>query len=491
MEAWNGIRALDYLETRPEVDRTKFGVTGRSGGGAYSWWIAALDERIKVAAPTAGITTLHNHVTDGAIEGHCDCMFMVNTERWEFDRVAALVAPRPLLICNTDKDLIFPLDGVVETYNRARELYRRVGQEANIGIHIAEGGHKDTQPLNTGEFHWMNRFLKGADLMELTDEPARKLHKPAELKVFASLPADEKVTTADEWFVPAAGQPKVPANAAEWTANRDQLLKALRRDSFRSWPADKAFASATKQSEAVADGLKLSKWEFASEEPLRSTLWVLHRDGLKPEELEMVVLNVLDDQGWQEFQALGASIFPAHFPGAQANGSALADHRQLLLNSKRAMAYVCPRGAGPTSFAERSEKKRTHLLRRFQLLGETIESGQVWDIMQSTAALRSIPGFAKAPLSLQSQKEMATNALYASLFIPEVKQLDLHQLPASQRQGPTYLNVLRYMDVPQAVALAAERSTVAIHSENAEAWQYPRAVASALSWGEGRVQIRK
>ena len=66
-----------------------FGLTGRSGGGAYSWWIAALDERIKVAVPTAGITTLKNYVLDGAIEGHCDCMFMVNEERWDFDRVAA------------------------------------------------------------------------------------------------------------------------------------------------------------------------------------------------------------------------------------------------------------------------------------------------------------------------------------------------------------------------------------------------------------------
>ncbi|MGE3317408.1 MAG: alpha/beta hydrolase, partial [Planctomycetaceae bacterium] len=46
VEAWNGIRALDYLETRPEVDKEKLGVTGRSGGGAYSWWVAALDERI-------------------------------------------------------------------------------------------------------------------------------------------------------------------------------------------------------------------------------------------------------------------------------------------------------------------------------------------------------------------------------------------------------------------------------------------------------------
>jgi acetyl esterase/lipase len=68
VEAWNSIRALDYLETRPEVDRTRLGVTGRSGGGAYSWALAALDERIKVACPTAGIADLQNHVVDGCMK---------------------------------------------------------------------------------------------------------------------------------------------------------------------------------------------------------------------------------------------------------------------------------------------------------------------------------------------------------------------------------------------------------------------------------------
>jgi dienelactone hydrolase len=97
VEAWNSIRALDYLATRPEVDPNRFGVTGRSGGGAYSWWLAALDDRIKVAAPVAGITDLQNHVVDGTVEGHCDCMFVVNTYRWDYPEVAALVAPRPLI----------------------------------------------------------------------------------------------------------------------------------------------------------------------------------------------------------------------------------------------------------------------------------------------------------------------------------------------------------------------------------------------------------
>ena len=116
VEAWNCIRSLDYLQSRPEVDGDRIGVTGRSGGGAYSWWIAALDDRIKVAVPVAGITSLRNHVVDGCVEGHCDCMYPLNTYRWDFAEVASLVAPRPLLISNSDKDRIFPLNGVVDVY---------------------------------------------------------------------------------------------------------------------------------------------------------------------------------------------------------------------------------------------------------------------------------------------------------------------------------------------------------------------------------------
>ena len=83
VEAWNSIRAIDYLISRPEVDATRIGMTGRSGGGAYSWTTTALDDRIKIAVPVAGITTLKNYVVDSCITGHCDCMFFVNTYRWD------------------------------------------------------------------------------------------------------------------------------------------------------------------------------------------------------------------------------------------------------------------------------------------------------------------------------------------------------------------------------------------------------------------------
>ena len=65
VECWSAIRALDYLESRKEVDPKRIGVTGRSGGGATSWWIAAADDRVQCIIPVAGITDLQCQICEG------------------------------------------------------------------------------------------------------------------------------------------------------------------------------------------------------------------------------------------------------------------------------------------------------------------------------------------------------------------------------------------------------------------------------------------
>src|SRR5881296_959217 len=102
VECWNGIRGIDYLVSRPDVDPEKIGVTGISGGGAATFWIAAADERVKVAVPVSGMADLQSYVPNRVINGHCDCMFLYNTYQWPWTRIAALVAPRPLLFVNSD-----------------------------------------------------------------------------------------------------------------------------------------------------------------------------------------------------------------------------------------------------------------------------------------------------------------------------------------------------------------------------------------------------
>ena len=78
VEVWNAIRALDYLETRPEVDMKRIGLTGISGGGAMTWYTAAVDERIAVAAPSCSTFTYGSQAEHWLASGQCDCIYTMN-----------------------------------------------------------------------------------------------------------------------------------------------------------------------------------------------------------------------------------------------------------------------------------------------------------------------------------------------------------------------------------------------------------------------------
>ena len=489
VEAWNCIRALDYLETRKEVDPKRFGVSGRSGGGAYSWWIAAIDDRIQVAVPVAGITDLENHVIDGVIEGHCDCMFMVNTYRWDYSQVAALVAPRPLLISNTDKDPIFPLEGVVRIHDKVRRIYRLNDAGDKLGLQITEGPHLDAQELHIHAFHWFNRFLKGGTTP--IEKPAVSFFEPEQLKVFERNPPDEINTTIHETFVPLAETPTIPENAEAWSAQRDAWLTGLREKSFRGWPEEGEPLDMKEAFSAERESLRLAGYDFISQQNIPLRLYVLHKAGL--ESPELVVLNALDEQDWREWLANVRTAFADELSdeiAVEADGEAFASLQKMFTSFPWAMAYVAPRGVGPTVW-DQAPKKQIQNRRRFMMLGQTLEGMQVWDVRRAAQALRGLPSLQKTPLWLQGKRQTAGIALYASLFEPDIARLDLWELPPSHREGPNFLNVMRYLDTPQAVAMAAERSNLRLYQSDESGWEYPQAVAAKLAWSAKRVQIRK
>ncbi len=490
-EAWNCIRALDYLETRPEVDPTRIGVTGRSGGGAYSWWIAALDDRIRVAVPVAGITSLHNHVVDGTVEGHCDCMFMVNTYRWDFPLVAALVAPRPLLISNTDKDSIFPLEGVVDVHAKTRRIYRLYNASDKLGLQITEGPHKDTQVLHIHAFQWFNRFLKGDETPIGT--VAEKLFEVEQLRVFDELPADQRNTTIQETFTQTA-ESDLPQSASDWETMTAAWKKQLAEKTFRGWPAQgesQARLAVRPAFDVERDGLRFAAWDFDAQSPIRLRLYTVHRAGMKPAELDLVVLSALDARGWSEFLAnmqvgFADELKDETLPAADPDG--FAEIRKLCESFKWGLAYVAPRGIGPTAWNQ-TERKQIQHRRRFQLLGQTLDGMRVWDIRQAAAALREA-GFAETDLWLQGERDMAVNVLYAALVTPNVKRVDLWRLPTNHMRGPDYLNVLRVWDIPQAIAAVATNSQVRIYQSDEAGWEYPQKVADRLAWESKQLQIR-
>jgi dienelactone hydrolase len=461
VEAWNCIRALDYLETRKEVDAGRIGVTGRSGGGAYSWWISALDDRIKAAVPVAGMTDLQNYVVDGCVEGHCDCMFIVNTYRWDYPLVAALVAPRPLLISNSDKDSIFPLDGVIRLHEKVRNIYRLYGAEKNFGLNIIEGPHKDTQELRVSAFTWFNRFLKNDT--SLIDEPAVPFFKPEQLKVFKELPADEINTRVQELFVPKYQQSSEPLSARQ----QQELLKMLREKSFGDWPTQEQAGPLDIRQVFSAErhGISLSAFDFTSQPYVRLRLYLAHRPGI--ERPDKVVLNVLDQQGWTKWLAGMRIGFAEELKDEtlpDPNEDAFEQILETLKDNNSALAFAAPRGIGLTAWNP-DERKQTQIRRRFMLLGQTLDGMRVWDVRRTVQTLHKIELLNDVPVALKGQRIMAGIVLYASLFEPGIAGLDLWNPPESHRDGPIFLNVLRFMDIPEAVAMADEHTEVRLHPE--------------------------
>ncbi len=479
VEAWNCIRALDYLQSRPEVDSKRIGITGRSGGGVYSWWTAALDDRIAVAVPVAGITSLHNHVVDGCVEGHCDCMYMVNTYRWDFANVAALVAPRPLLISNSDKDRIFPLEGVVDVHAKVRRIYHLHDAGGKLGLQITEGPHKDTQELHIHAFRWFNRFLRDTD--EMIEMTAVKLFDPEQLRVFEEIPQDQRVTTIHESFVPAASADQLPETSAELAESISTWQRQLDDKTFRGWPTDdeQEPLEVRQIAQARIDRLRVRKIEFTSQTPYRLPIYLVEK--AQPDESKLsaktfsgVDVFVLAQDDWDSIAAGLAVAMPAE---VAVTGDDPAAWKAIIQRAHkhpdRLLAYVPPRGVGPTQWTT-DERARTHIRRRFMLLGQTDDAMRIWDVRRALQALQQIEGISEVNRSLHGTADSAAIALYAALYEDNIASLELIDPPKRNRDGLSLLNVSKFIEMPQLVLMAASKVgkvSVGCPADQQESWQ--------------------
>jgi dienelactone hydrolase len=465
VETWNGMRALDYLQSRPEVDPARLGVTGRSGGGAYTWYIAAVDERVKAAVPVAGITDLRNHIVDGVIDGHCDCMFFINSKRWDFEKIAALVAPRALLIANTDKDTIFPLDGVQRVHKSAAQIYSAMHASDSLGLLIAEGPHKDTQELQVASFRWFKRFL-GCD-PDYQAPPAVKLFKPSELKVLQTVPLDQRNTDAHEWFVKKANPKGFPLSHEEWKKSAAQWISKIRAASFAGWPTledsckftilrrDKNNKQLVLQYGVQTDGGSAGLGNCALAAGGRADLveafhaLVTGDSGTQPDPPNAVNIAVLDEEDFSN--------------GLQSLLKQPAKDETVLsvLLSPRGFAMPTPSGIEARSWTK-DPKELTRIKRRYMLTGETLDSSRVFDIARMLNALHRV--LPNTPIRLSAKGTIAVNALYASLFCSGIESLEFERMPTSHDDinAPDYLNVLRVIDIPQTLELARTRAMVTL-----------------------------
>jgi cephalosporin-C deacetylase-like acetyl esterase len=405
VEVWNAMRAADYLETRPEVDRQRFGITGRSGGAAMSWFAGAVDERFKVVVPVMGISTYAANVADNTQRRHCDCMFAINSHLHDMLHQGALIAPRPLLMAHGKKDPLFPIPGYEEFERRVGTLYASYGQPGRFQNVVVDTGHQDSDFLRGQAIKWFDRWLAGIParepVLDYTDEPGTNL------AVFdGSPPPDAQNFRIHENFIPR------------------RPLADL-RDLFRSFPA--APPALDPRVSPPASGWQ--PVEFTSEEGI--TVQAYRRAG---QEGGPSLLYVASDG--EDLRAVQDTL------------------RQTLANRAVSVLVVYPRGVAEVPWSKTFWKDT---LRNAMHTGRTVDSMRLWDVLRGAELARS---WSTGKLTVFGRGVAGALGLYAALLDPKIDQVMLLDPPSSHRQGPIFLNVLRHLDLPEAAARLAPRPLI-------------------------------
>jgi dienelactone hydrolase len=159
---WDGMRALDYLASRPEIDPTKLGCTGNSGGGTMTAYLMALDPRIAVAAPSCYITSLSRlFSTIGPQDAEQNITGQVAAGMDHADYLI-LRAPKPTLITVGTQDF-FDIRGSWDTFREVKLLYGRLGFGERVDLFESDEPHGFTAPRRVATARWMRRWLLGKD----------------------------------------------------------------------------------------------------------------------------------------------------------------------------------------------------------------------------------------------------------------------------------------------------------------------------------------
>ena len=439
VECWNGVRAIDYLVSRPEVDPEKIAVTGISGGGAATFWIAAADERVKVCVPVSGMSDLQSYVTDKVCNGHCDCMFLYNNYRWEWTTIAALIAPRPMLFENSGYDTIFPMPANERIRARLAKIYgwyeKKPGDLFDIGI--TPGGHSDNVELRLMAYRWISKHLK-EDNSEVA-EPSLPPFSGKELRVFPEdrdLPKDSLNDKIDESFVRLA-KPTTPKNKEEYSAWSRRLRGELLDRVFRDWP-DEVLAAEVR--EEMPDGRIILRTD-TEVSVLAARVQAMAAAQEKPKRLWLIVLNADEPEG----------KLPAWTKG--------------LIPQGQPVTVLSPRGSGEFSAWTRKNPPN-YVERAHALLGRTIDAGRVWDVQATARWLHEAEGN-ELSVGVLGKGQAGVLGAYAALFENCIAEVTLVDPPSTHRDGPHFLGVMKVLDVPDVLGLLAPRQVALINAKDA------------------------
>ena len=155
---WDGMRAIDYLVSRPDVDSERIGASGCSGGGTQATYIAALDPRVKAPAPACYMNSFRTLYQGSIGDSEQSLPGFLSAGLDQTDYVE-LFAPKPWLILSTEQDFFTPA-GARQVYEEAKHWYELYGAEDRIKWVVGPGEHGTPRPVREAMYEWMIRWLQ-------------------------------------------------------------------------------------------------------------------------------------------------------------------------------------------------------------------------------------------------------------------------------------------------------------------------------------------
>lgn len=464
VEVWNAIRALDFLCTREEVDSSNLGVTGRSGGGAQTWFVAAVDRRVKAASPGVGATTLNEQILTRTIDGHCDCMLPINTYCRDFPDIGALIAPRALLIDQGDRDRLTNIEGVRKLYNDIKKIYRFEGVPDKVEFIETHGGHHSTpggrkKVLSFFMEQLMDEKVSPETIEDVDFSPEARL-SAEELKVYTDgVPEDDRTTIIQDLFIKLPDPPQIPTLQALYSY-RDSVVRYLKKHTFGAFPATKcSLAPHMVFRSADRDKYGSTIYSFVPEQGWRLRVDIRWKFDLQKNKPLLIVLKN-PGEGYEDSEK-----FIKTLEGAWNT------------------AYLTTRGVDNAGW---ESGLQWHVRRASAWTGRTIASMQVYDLLRCLEFCRTLPGVDPEEISIAARDGMGTVALYAALLDGNIASLVLKNPPATQDavsspdgkgEAIEMLNCLRITDVWQLPALMPQ-TQVELIGEVPDSYKWPENIKS-------------
>jgi dienelactone hydrolase len=157
---WDDIRSVDYLASRPDVDKNRIGCVGLSVGGLRSCHLAALDDRIKAAVVVGWMCSfprqLKKHIRNTI--GHTKLVPGLY-QYLDYPDVAALAAPSALLVINGSKDTLFEPEGVKEAFQKLTACYQKAGASEKLQTRLYETPHEFNSAMQQEAWDWLERWV--------------------------------------------------------------------------------------------------------------------------------------------------------------------------------------------------------------------------------------------------------------------------------------------------------------------------------------------